>query len=89
MKQGNLPLFEIMIVIYSPDIFEENPRRKPFGLVVVKPTRIFSAMVDLQLPMKSYLMMDSGLMLTPISVEQRKFEKVSISSIVQLKLKHR
>ena len=78
-----------MIVIYSPDIFDENPRRKPFGLVVVKPTRIFSAMVDLQLPMKSYLIMDSGLMLTPISVEQRKIEKVSICSIIQIELKHR
>jgi len=78
-----------MIVIYSPDIFDENPRRKPFGLVVVKPTRIFSAMVDLQLPMKSYLIMDSGLMLTPISVEQRKIEKVSICSIIQIELKQR
>ena len=68
-KQENLPLFETMIVKYSPEIFDENPRRKPFGLVVVKPTRIFSAIVDLQLPMKSYLMMDSGLMLTPISVQ--------------------
>jgi hypothetical protein len=78
-----------MIVIYSPEIFDENPRRKPFGLVVVKPTRIFSAMVDLQLPMKSYLIMDSGLMLTPISVQQSKFEEVSTSSIVQTELKHR
>jgi hypothetical protein len=73
IKQGNIPLLEIMTVIYSPEIFDENPRRKPFGLVVVNPTRIFSAMVDLQLPMKSYLMMDSGLMLTPISVKHRKF----------------
>jgi len=70
-EQENLPLFETIIVIYSPDIFDENPRRKPFGLVVVKPTRIFSDMVDLQLPMKSYLIMDSGLMLTPISVEEK------------------
>lgn len=46
-------------------------------------------MVDLQLPMKSYLIMDSGLMLTPISVEQRKIEKVSICSIIQIELKHR
>lgn len=62
-----------MIVIYSPEIFDENPRRKPFGLVVVNPTRIFSDIVDLQLPIKSYLMIDSGRMLTPISVEYRTF----------------
>jgi hypothetical protein len=68
-----------MMVIYSPEIFDENPRRKPFGLVVVNPTRIFSAMVDLQLPMKSYFMMDSGRMFTPISVEYRKFTQHSIS----------
>lgn len=72
-KKHILPLLEIMMVRYSPEIFDENPRRKPFGLVVVNPTRIFSAMVDLQLPMKSYLMMDSGRMFTPISVEYRKF----------------
>jgi hypothetical protein len=40
----------------------------------VNPTRIFSAMVDLQLPMKSYLIMDSGRILTPISVDYRPFK---------------
>lgn len=68
-----------MIVIYSPEIFDENPRRKPFGLVVVNPTRIFSDMVDLQLPIKSYLIIDSGRMLTPISVENRIFQIVIIN----------
>lgn len=74
MEHEILPLLEIMMVRYSPEIFDENPRRKPFGFVVVNPTRIFSAMVDLQLPMKSYLIMDSGRILTPISVDYRPFK---------------
>lgn len=53
--------------MYSPDILENNPKRKPFGFVVVKPTRIFSLIVDLQLPIKSYLIIELGRMFTPIS----------------------
>lgn len=56
-----------MIVKYSPDMFDENPNKKPCGLVVVKPTRIFSAMVDRQLPKKSYLTEELERKLTPIS----------------------
>lgn len=63
----DLPLLDIMMVIYSPVMLEKKPSKKPLGLVVVKPTRMFSVMVDLQLPMKSYLMMELGRMFTPIS----------------------
>lgn len=50
-------------------MLEKKPSRKPLGLVVVKPTLMFSAMVDLQLPMKSYLMIELALMFTPISAQ--------------------
>lgn len=56
------------MVRYSPVMLEKNPRRKPLGLVVVKPTLMFSAIVDRQEPMKSYLMMELGRIFTPISV---------------------
>lgn len=58
--------------MYSPVMLENKPRRKPLGFVVVKPTLIFSDIVDRQLPMKSYLIIELGLMLTPISKEQKK-----------------
>jgi hypothetical protein len=56
-----------MMVIYSPDTLENKPSRKPLGFVVVNPTLIFSAMVDRHDPMKSYLIIEEGRKLTPIS----------------------
>lgn len=70
---ADLPLLEIMMVKYSPVMLEKNPRRKPLGLVVVNPTRMFSAIVDRHEPMKSYLMMELGRMFTPISVTVHRF----------------
>lgn len=64
-----LPELDTMIVRYSPVILEENPRRKPLGFVVVKPTRIFSAIVDRKEPSKSYLMIELARKLTPISIK--------------------
>lgn len=61
-----------MIVKYSPEMFDENPNKKPCGLVVVKPTRIFSAIVERQLPKKSYLTEELERKLTPISGERKK-----------------
>lgn len=46
----DLPEFEIIIVKYSPEMFDENPNKNPFGLVVVNPTRMLSAIVDLHDP---------------------------------------
>lgn len=57
-----------MIVKYSPDIFEEKPSRKPCGFVVVNPTRIFSAIVERQLPKKSYFTEELDRKFTPISI---------------------
>lgn len=53
-------------------MFDENPNKKPCGLVVVKPTRIFSAIVERQLPKKSYLTEELERKLTPISGERKK-----------------
>lgn len=62
-----VPLLETIIVIYSPLIFENSPRRKPFGWVVVKPTRIYSFKVDLHEPGNSYRIIELSFMVTPIS----------------------
>lgn len=59
------------MVKYSPETLEKNPKRKPFGFVVVNPTRICSCSVDLQEPMKSYFMMESDRKLTPISTNNQ------------------
>lgn len=66
------PEFETIIVKYSPEIFDEKPTRKPFGLVVVKPTRMLSEIVDRHEPRKSYLTNDDERILTPISGNIRK-----------------
>lgn len=55
------------MVKYSPEMFDEKPSRKPCGFVVVKPTRILSAIVDLHEPKKSYLTDELDRRLTPIS----------------------
>lgn len=60
-----------MIDKYSPEMLDEKPRRKPCGLVVVKPTRIFSAIVDLHDPKKSYFTDELERRLTPISGNQK------------------
>lgn len=49
-------------------MFENNPSKNPFGLVVVKPTRMFSDIVDLHIPSKSYLIIELALRFTPISI---------------------
>lgn len=59
-------------------MLELNPRRKPFWFVVVKPTRIFSAIVERHEPRKSYLMIESDLKFTPIS--ENKPEAVKTAS---------
>lgn len=56
------------MVIYSCEMSENSPSKNPFGLVVVKPTLIFSDIVDLQFPSKSYLIIELALRLTPISI---------------------
>lgn len=61
-----------MIVKYSPEIFEAKPKRKPFGFVVVKPTRIVSAIVERHEPKKSYLIDELDRKLTPISGGRKK-----------------
>lgn len=53
--------------MYSFEIFEKSPSRNPFGLVVVKPTLMFSDIVDLHIPSKSYLIIELALRFTPIS----------------------
>jgi len=55
------------MVKYSPVKFEENPSRKPLGMVVVKPTRMFSAIVDRKEPSNSYRIIELERKLTPIS----------------------
>lgn len=65
------PELEIMIVKYSPVMFDEKPNRKPCGLVVVKPTRMLSAIVERHDPRKSYLTDELDRRLTPISVQIR------------------
>lgn len=62
-----LPEFDICMVKYSPVMLEENPNRKPFGFVVVKPTRMLSAIVERHEPKKSYLTIELERRLTPIS----------------------
>lgn len=49
-------------------MFEAKPSRKPCGFVVVNPTRIFSEIVERQLPKKSYLTEELDRKLTPISI---------------------
>lgn len=53
--------------MYSLDMFENSPSKNPLGFVVVKPTRMFSDIVDLHIPSKSYLIIEFALRLTPIS----------------------
>lgn len=53
--------------MYSLDIFENSPSKNPFGFVVVKPTRMFSDIVDLHIPSKSYRIIEFALRFTPIS----------------------
>lgn len=63
----HIPEFEIIIVKYSPEMFDENPNKNPFGLVVVNPTRILSAIVDRHDPWKSYFTIELDRKFTPIS----------------------
>lgn len=56
-------------------MLELKPSKNPFWFVVVKPTRIFSAIVERHDPKKSYLMIESDRKLTPISSVERK-EKI-------------
>lgn len=49
-------------------MFDEKPNRKPCGFVVVKPTRILSAIVERHEPKKSYLTDELVRRLTPISI---------------------
>lgn len=53
--------------MYSFEMFEKNPSKNPFGLVVVKPTLMFSDIVDLHIPSNSYLIIELALRFTPIS----------------------
>lgn len=53
-------------------MLEEKPSKKPWGFVVVKPTRMLSAMVERQEPKKSYLTEELDRRLTPISVKKMK-----------------
>lgn len=71
-----------MIVRYSPEIFDENPSKKPFGFVVVKPTRIFSAIVERQLPKKSYLIEELDRIFTPISILKYKESAMNYQNVI-------
>lgn len=53
--------------MYSFEMDENNPSKNPFGLVVVKPTLMFSDIVDLHIPSKSYLIIELAFRFTPIS----------------------
>lgn len=66
------PELEIMIVKYSPEIFDAKWSRNPCGFVVVKPMRIFSAIVERQLPRKSYFNAEFDRKLTPISISKKR-----------------
>jgi len=63
--------------MYSFEIFEKSPSKNPFGLVVVKPTLMFSDIVDLHIPSKSYLIIELALRLTPISINDVFVLKIS------------
>lgn len=63
------------MVRYSPDMLDEKPSRKPCGFVVVKPTRMLSAIVERQDPKKSYFTKELERRLTPISTEKYSIQK--------------
>lgn len=74
-----LPLLDTIIVMYSLVKLEYRPSKKPLGLVVVKPTLIFSDMVDLHIPSKVYLIIELALRFTPISKKTNVFYIKQIS----------
>jgi hypothetical protein len=57
-----------MSVRYSAVLLENSPTRNPFGSVVVKPTRNFSAIVDRYEPRNEYLMNEFDWRFIPISI---------------------
>lgn len=57
-------------------MFENKPSKNPLGFVVVKPTLIFSEIVERQLPMKSYFIMELERIFTPISVTEALYKYV-------------
>lgn len=58
---------DTIIVMYSFEMLEKSPSKNPLGLVVVKPTLMFSDIVDLHIPSNSYLIIELALRFTPIS----------------------
>jgi len=72
--------------MYSFEIFEKSPSRNPFGLVVVKPTLIFSDIVDLHIPSKSYLIIELALRFTPISKNDLFVLQISKELIITLNI---